>query len=424
MKVGPGPAMWARRAVLVIVLVGAAVVPSRAISQHTPGCHGATCRGAGSVLWTRRLPGSWIAEGGLAGTVSSQGAAYAAVNTDVAVVGFGSTVAAFDTRTGHALWQTTVVGVPVGSQIVGVRALGGEVAVGVQPPPGGHARGRDEVILSATTGLQIRIYPSAPYGGAIAADAASTVIVGPHAVTAYANSTGRILWSQPTGQAQEAWRVDGQYVYVAQTSGGDLGSFPVHAVYRINLSTGAEGTLHAGGQGFAGRLSGAVDGVMLFSGSDGVWAYSAANGKVLWHRSPAVLELTDAASGTAYLAANNTLTGISALTGTVVSTAPKAVSGSLYWVRDGIALGLDQGALGDAWGYRVALHKVVWTSPPLPWPHFFVDLSGLGGSANPASSIVVVATCAQLGPVAATATSPSCRQPELVAVQTKWATGP
>jgi hypothetical protein len=280
------------------------------------------------------------------------------------------------------------------------------------------------VILSATTGLQIRIYPSAPYGGAIAADATTTVIVGPHAVTAYANSTGRVQWSQPTGQAQEAWHVDGQYVYIAQSSGGALGPFPVHAVYRINLSTGAEATLRAGGQGFAGRLSGAVDGVMLFSGSDGVWAYSAANGKVLWHRSPAVLELTDAASGTAYLAANNTLTGISALTRTVVSTAPKAVSGSLYWVSDGIALGLDQGALGDAWGYRVALHKVVWTSPPLPWPHFFVDLSGLGGSANPASSIVVVATCAQLGPVAAGATSPSCRQPDLVAVQTKWASGP
>jgi hypothetical protein len=72
----------------------------------------------------------------------------------------------------------------------------------------------------------------------------------------------------------------------------------------------------------------------------------------------------------------------------------------------------------------------------LPWPHYFVDLSGIGGSADPASRLVVIAACSQLAPSSLTqpasapaspsaAASPSasasgtgqpCLKPELVAL--------
>ena len=70
----------------------------------------------------------------------------------------------------------------------------------------------------------------------------------------------------------------------------------------------------------------------------------------------------------------------------------------LYVVRDGVALGLDGGANGDAWAYDVAAGRVTWTSSALPWPHYFSDLSGLGGSAAVSgdSDVVVIAACPQL----------------------------
>jgi hypothetical protein len=70
----------------------------------------------------------------------------------------------------------------------------------------------------------------------------------------------------------------------------------------------------------------------------------------------------------------------------------------VYVVRDGVALGLDQGAGGDAWGYDVGAQRVTLAAPGLPWPHYFVDPDGVGGSADPASDLVVIAACTQLGP--------------------------
>ena len=61
-------------------------------------------------------------------------------------------------------------------------------------------------------------------------------------------------------------------------------------------------------------------------------------------------------------------------------------------------LGIDHGALGKAWGYGIAAQQVLWTSGPLPWPHYFVDLSGIGGSAPPGPDAVLLAICAELGP--------------------------
>ena len=51
-------------------------------------------------------------------------------------------------------------------------------------------------------------------------------------------------------------------------------------------------------------------------------------------------------------------------------------------VRGGVALGLDGGANGDGVGVDMAAGRVTWTSLALPWPHYFSDLSGLGGSAG------------------------------------------
>jgi hypothetical protein len=70
----------------------------------------------------------------------------------------------------------------------------------------------------------------------------------------------------------------------------------------------------------------------------------------------------------------------------------------VYVVRNGVALGLDQGASGDAWGYALASQRVKLAAAGLPWPHYFVDLSGLGGSADQAGNLVVIAACRQLAP--------------------------
>jgi hypothetical protein len=83
----------------------------------------------------------------------------------------------------------------------------------------------------------------------------------------------------------------------------------------------------------------------------------------------------------------------------------------LYVVRAGVALGLSGGANGAAWGYNMAKGAVTWTSPALPWPHFFSDLSGLGGSAAASGDLVVVTACPHPA-----ASSGLCTDPELVAL--------
>ncbi len=281
--------------------------------------------------------------------------------------------------------------------------------------------------MSAATGQQIRSYPAAVYGGAIAADTYRSVIVGAHAVTAYVNASGRVLWARSTGRPAEAWRVAGQYVYLTRTSHGYLGAAPVTGLLRISLRTGAAEDLAAQRGCLSGRdaerrgcLSGqfrqARHDVVLFSGAGVVWAFSGDNAEPLWHLAPAALELTDARTGTVYLAIRGTLTAVDPDTGTILTVAADSVLASLYSVNGGVALGLDEGALGQAWGYSPVRKKVVWTSKALPWPHFFVDLSGLGGSDSPASNVVLLATCAQTGAAAAGSSTAVCLKPELVAV--------
>jgi PQQ-like domain len=417
-KFAHGPIVWAKRALLAVVLVGAAVIPGRASSHVSQPCAGLRCPTGGSVLWTAGLSGSWLAEPGESGTVASHDGAYAAAGGGLAVVGTGTTVTGFSENTGRRLWQVALTGVPLGSAIVGVRAFEGVVAVGVAPPKGPSGT-RREIILSASTGGEIRSYRAAAYGGAVEADAASTVIVGAHAVTAYSNSTGRVIWSRGSGPTSQTWRVSGQTLYLTD-SRDSLGS-TVPALRRIDLRTGAERIIRPPHGPFLGTFTDAVGGIVLFTdsdgASDGVQAYSGETGEPVWSRASAGLELADGSQSTVYLTAGNQLLGVSASKGHVVSWAPVSVAASLYWVSHGIALGLDQNSLGEAWGYNLRTRRIAWSSGSLPWPHFFVDLSGLGGSASQDSNIVLLATCAQVGTAATPDSAPSCQRPELAAVR-------
>jgi hypothetical protein len=85
----------------------------------------------------------------------------------------------------------------------------------------------------------------------------------------------------------------------------------------------------------------------------------------------------------------------------------------VYGVRGDVALGLDLGPQGDAWGYDVNSQRVIWTTRTLPWPHYFVDLSGIGGSADPTSGTLLIADCPQR---TANSASSDCQDPQLVLI--------
>jgi hypothetical protein len=475
-----GSGVWARRAALAAVLIGAALIPGRVSSVSAGRCTGTGCeRQVAAIRWTRPLPGEWAVQGGALGTVLRRGQAYAAVGHGVAVVGFGTTVMAYQLDTGQPLWTDMMGGFPAGSAIVSVRAWSGAVTVGVSIPAaagsggsgqgsnasrqkgkgsrhkdtgGGHkdkgggrkatskagdsraasqgsgesARGvarREEVVLSATTGSRIRTLPSAPYGGAVAASATRTVIVSARAVTSYANASGKVIWRRRTGDAPQAWRADGDDLLVTVARDGFLGPAPVTAMRRIDLRTGAQAVLHPARKSFAGSLSGVTGGVMLFSGSAGLSAYSESDGRLLWRRHGAVPEVVDAIREVVYVVRGKSLTGLDPASERVVTRAATPGAVGLYAVSGGVAFGLDEGALGDAWGYDLARKRVIWTTRPLPWPHFFVDLSGIGGSSDPTSQTIVLASCAQVGVATTSNAPPPCAKPRLVAIGVVQADG-
>jgi outer membrane protein assembly factor BamB len=416
--VARGSAMWARRGILAAVLIGAAVVPGRAVSETSRGCTGPHCAPpVGTVRWSRPLPGAWVARSGTQGTVLADGQAYAGVGGGLAAVGFGDTVAAYRLSDGRPLWTASLADFPPGSAVVSVRAWADVVTAGVSVPGTAGAAGRrDEVVLSAGSGQRLRVYPAAAYGGAVFADAVGVVIVGTAAVTSYATATGRVRWRVPTGPVPQAWRVAGADLFVTIAKDGYLGTAPVTGLRRIDLQTGDQAVLRlAARQPFDGGLSGAVGGAVFFSGPDGLHAYSGTDGRLLWHRSGVVLEAADAVSPTVYVAGKNSLIGLAPLTGKVVASAATLGAAGLYAVSDRVALGLDEGELGDAFGYRLTTRRVVWTAKDVPWPHFFVDLSGVGGSVAPDGSSVVLASCARLGS-AGPGRPAVCLRPRLVAV--------
>jgi outer membrane protein assembly factor BamB len=366
-------------------------------------------------LWAVGLPGIWSAgtgpeSTGDGGTVPAIGQAYVAVGGGVAVLGTGLSVTGYNLSSGKELWQTTL-DAPLGADIISVRAWPGVITVGLLSP---DSRSRTEAVLNATTGDQTRHYPAAVFGGAVAASKSTTVVIGPTAVTSYNNATGRIRWQHKTAGGQ-AWQTDGQMLYMAESPGGDPDSSQVSALRVIDLATGTQRSLSSPlGRPFSGTLAMAADEAVLFASPAGVTAYSGSTGGVLWVKPGAVPEGTDPAAGLVDLTLpGGVLAGVDPLLGTVDATVPaSAATGAagLYVVRDGVALGLDSGANGTAWGYDMAKGAVTWTSPALPWPHFFSDLSGLGGSAAVSGDTVVVSACPHL------ASSPGmCADPELVA---------
>jgi hypothetical protein len=403
--------------VLAIALLVIVLVPLPVLASDMPpvqsGCHGSGCRErpAFTPRWTRNLAGTWAAgtgpqSTGDGGTVPAVGQVYVAVGGGVAVLGTGLTLTGYDLGRGTYLWQTTIAA-PLGTAIVSVRAWQGVVTAGLLSPDG---RSRTEAVINATTGTVLRRYPAAVFGGAVAASSKTTVVIGPSAVTSYDNATGRVRWQRETAGGQ-SWQTDGQTLYAADSSGGYLSSGPMTALKVINLNTGAERVLGSPlGHPFSGTLAIAAGGAVLFASASGVTAYSGSTGNQLWAMPGAVPEGTDPDSGLVYVtSANGVLTGVDPLTGTVLSSVQGATAAGMYVVRDGVALGLNGGANGMAWGYNLATGKVVWTWS-VPWPHFFSDLSELGGSAAASGDTVVVTACPHLA-----ATPGICADPELVA---------
>jgi len=420
-----------RRWALVLVLLGVALLPYPSLGAVS-GAPAAACRSgcrAGSVpsmiKWTQPLSGSWQVLPGLTGTVPASGLAYASVGYGVAAVGAGLTVSGYSAKTGAPLWEQALTGFPAGAAIVSVRTWPGEVTAGVSYPSAGYLE-RTEVVISGSTGIESGRYPAGMFGGAVGGSSQYTVIVGPTAVTSYDNATGRVRWRLTTGQVPQAWRTDDGMLYVAGSAGGFLGSAPVTALRQINLATGAQVLVRPlEGLSFTGTFSAAFDGVVLFSTAGGVTAYSGTTGAWLWSVGGAVPEGTDPREERFYLTRQSSLIAVNPLTGQVTATASgSAVNGSagLYAVRDGVALGLDEGASGDAWGYNLGAQRVTLAAAGLPWPHYFVDLSGVGGSADPASDLVVIAACAQLAPSSPASASPSAT-PSSSAVSTPAQTG-
>ena len=423
----PGSLMWLRRwspsqlrrGPFIAILVALAIVPGPASAARP--CTSKACQSAGMVRWTRPLPGTWVAQPGLVGTAPAQGDAYAAIGTQVAAIGIGTTVFAYQSRSGAPAWESSLAGFRAGSRIVSVRVWPGVVTAGVDVPGRrtGSAGTRQEVVLDSGTGRLIRSYPAAAFGGAVAAGPARTVIVGSTAVTSYSNRTGAVLWSRPTGPAAQAWKVNGNDLYLTVSAGGYLSNGPVRALRKIFLRSGVQRLIRPPGRSYRGVLSRVFAGVVVFTDAKGTIAYSATTGRKLWRRSGAVPENADALGGLLYLTDGSSLAGVDPETGRTqarVSGGSTTGTSGFYAVRDGVVLGLDQGAEGDAWGYNVAVGRVLWTNSALPWPHYFVDLSGIGGSTGPRSGAILLAICGQAGAAAAGGTSPVCDRPELVAL--------
>ncbi len=409
-----GSVAWLCRGSLVAVLLGAGASGAQASNPPSATCVARACTHAGTIRWQELLPGAYVVNDDSRGTEPVTGEPYAAIGAQVAVFGLGGVVSAYDARIGTPRWTAALPGLPVAARIVSARVWPGVVTVGVAVAPGAApARAAEsEMVLSAATGRLIRSYPSAPFGGTVAADARHTVVVGPGAVTSYDNADGKIVWTRQTGTVPQRWRLDGRDLYMTVAAGGYLGSQPVTALRRIDLRSGGERIIRprSTSRAFAGALSAALDGVVLFSGASGVTAYSGNTGRRLWHVDGAIPEAIDAGRQLFYLSEGNELTGVDPL-GAVASRLPGTAG--IYGERNGVAFGLDGGASGEAWGLDTASQQVIWTTGPLPWPHIFVDFGGIGGSVDPRSDAIILTACAQ---ASLNTSPPQCMRPELVVI--------
>jgi outer membrane protein assembly factor BamB len=399
-----------RRGVLAAVLLAVVFAPSPvpgapaagAVAACPKGCHAGPL-----VRWTAALDGQWDVQPGVAGTVPVEGVAYAAAGNGLAVVAEGLTIDAYNEYSGRKLWTSTLTGFPVGAAISSVRAWPGEITAGVtyQTAPGMPQR--EEVSLESADGIQTGPpHQAALFGGAVAGTAAFTTIIGPTAVVSYPNGTGRTRprWSRQISP-DEAWQSDGRYLYLAESRGGYLTADPVKELQRIDLVTGAEQNFPPA-TSFDGSLAAVADGVVLFSAADGVNAYDPVTGVLLWSLAGAVPEGADPdqgadpGQGRIYLTRGASLLSVDPQTGKVLAQAQdQGAQSGMYVVRHGVALGLDQGSDGAAWGFDLASQRVVkQTASRLGWPHYFTDLDPAGGSADPVGDLVIIAACNQLAP--------------------------
>ena len=101
-----------RRGSFLAILVAMAVVPGPASAARP--CTSKACESAGMVRWARPLPGTWMAQPGLAGTTPAQGGAYAAMGARVAAIGLGTTVFAYQSRSGRPAWESALAGLRAG----------------------------------------------------------------------------------------------------------------------------------------------------------------------------------------------------------------------------------------------------------------------------------------------------------------------
>ena len=94
-----------------------------------------SCSRAGTVRWQELLPGAYVVHDDSRGTEPAAGETYAAIGDQVAVLGLGTVVTAYDakqgTRAGPRGFQTCVM-----AGIVSARAWPGVVTVGVTAAPG------------------------------------------------------------------------------------------------------------------------------------------------------------------------------------------------------------------------------------------------------------------------------------------------
>ena len=413
MRRAPG---WLPRAVLLLALLGVAFTPvaGPVAGQQAIGCRVPACREpVNAQRWVTPLQGEWAVGSGATGTYPVSGQAYVAAGDGVAVIGYGLTVSAYALRDGLPLWQLNLPGFKPGAAIISVRAWSGVVTVGVAASSG---TGRTEVVIDSMTGVALRQYPAALFGGAVLASTATTVIIGASSVTSYDNGSGKVRW-RLKADARQAWRADEHThtLYFTESAGGYLHGAPVTGLRVINLNSGAERPLGSPTTNpFTGSLAEVVPGipgVVLFTSASGVTAYNASTGGLLWSMHAVVPEGTDPAEGLVYMtSASGALLGVDPATGQVrrsVSGATAPGSAGMYVVRDGVALGLDSGASGEAWGYNLSAGRVTWTAPGLPWPHYFADVSGIGGSAAATGDIVVIAACRRLAPAAPAAPATS-----------------
>jgi hypothetical protein len=71
--VRPASLTWLRRGCFAAILIGLVLAPGPASAARP--CDTRLCRAAGQARWTEPLPGSWVAEPGLAGSWPSSASA-------------------------------------------------------------------------------------------------------------------------------------------------------------------------------------------------------------------------------------------------------------------------------------------------------------------------------------------------------------